>query len=47
MVKGLVGCNYGCSLHSGRDDWESAVFIVKRAANIETEKTEQKFIKKK
>ncbi|KAF7803621.1 uncharacterized protein G2W53_042732 [Senna tora] len=28
---GPVGCNHGCFLQSGGDDWESAVFIVKRA----------------
>lgn len=28
MVKGIVGCNYGCFLQSGGDDWESSVFIV-------------------
>lgn len=21
MVKGIVGCNYGCFLQSGGDDW--------------------------
>lgn len=27
LNKGIVGSNYGCSLQSGDDDWESVGFI--------------------
>ena len=37
-----VGCNYVCFLYSGGDDWESDVFIVKRAPNIKSGKAETK-----
>lgn len=41
-VKGPVGCNHVCFLQSGGDDWESSVFIVKRAGNKDMEREDRR-----